>query len=311
MKKIGVIVARFQVPTLHAGHVQLLSDIAKRADKVIVFLGHKTHQPDLKNPYPLKVRKGMLKQVIEKHNFSNIVIDTIEDHPISNEGWSDDLDSKITLHVEKEGVDVEVTLYGSRDSFINYYTGRHKTEVVEEKIIASGTEMRNRILSLTEDELTDLHREGMVYGLKAVYPVGMSVVDVVVYRKSYSGYEYLLARKPRENVFRMIGGFFDVTQDESLEEAALRELKEEAGDIEVQEPIYLMSEKMEDWRYNDNQHKIVSSFFAMEYVSGTPIPNDDIEELRWMTEDETRKNLIADNHKNLLEKIITYTSSLK
>ena len=314
MKKIGVIVARFQVPTLHEGHVELLRSVASKSDVTVVFLGYKSHQPDLKNPYPLEVRKGMLTQTLEKENLTNIVIDCLLDHPESNEGWSEDLDEKIASHIEtlkkETGEDSHVTLYGSRDSFIKYYSGKHATEELKEKIVASGTDMRNKILERSPSELTTAHREGMLYGLKAVYPVGMSVVDIGVYRKEGEGYEYLLGRKPRENAYRVFGGFFDVTADMTLEEAALRELREEAGDIEVKDPVYLMSTKVNDWRYVDNQHKIVTAFFTAEYVQGKPKASDDIEELMWVKERDMPTLPIAESHKVLVEKLRAYTKSL-
>jgi bifunctional NMN adenylyltransferase/nudix hydrolase len=228
----------------------------------------------------------MLAQSLEKLGLNDkVTIDSIEDHPISNELWSEELDKKIAAHKETFP-DLQVRLYGSRDSFIKCYFGVHQNEVIPEVPAISGTDMRNQVLTLPSHDLTDAHREGMIYGLKNVYPVGMAVVDIAVYKKVGNNIYFLLGRKPRETVFRLFGGFFDVSVDGSLEEAALRELREEAGDIKVTAPVYLTSTKIDDWRYRDNAHKIVTSLFIVEYISGEPAPSDDIVELKWVKRED-------------------------
>lgn len=307
MKKIGVIIARFQVPTLHAGHLHLVEEALKQSDTLVVFLGYKVSQPDINNPFSFLIRKAMLIQALTKLGLEDkVTIDLIEDHPISNELWSQDLDTKIKAHAEafsKTYNDaVEATLFGSRDSFIKSYFGIHKTAEVSDVPAMSGTMMREKVLAQKEEDLNDHHREGIVYGLKHVYPVGMSVVDVVIYKKEHRKIYFLLGRKPRETCLRVVGGFFDVSQDDSLEDAVCREAKEEVGDITLGEPTYLMSKKIDDWRYRNNQHKIISSLFMAEYVSGDPVANDDLEEIRWVDIDDISKLSVTESHQEFLVK---------
>lgn len=304
MKKIGIIVARFQVPSLHDGHVHLITEAAKKVDKLVIFLGYKVNQPDTKNPFSYAVRKAMLEQTLLLIGLKDkVVIDKIEDNPISNDSWCNELDIKIE-EIVKDLEDAEVILYGSRDSFITHYTGKFLTQEVKDVLGISGTEIRGQVLSLTEDKLTDAHREGALYGLKNIYPVGMAVVDVVVYKKTEAGISVLLGRKRREVLFRIIGGFFDVTVDTSLEDAALRELREEVGEIVVTDPVYVTSLKIDDWRYRDNQHKIVSSLFMVNYVSGDAVANDDIEEVRWVDVDDIERLGVITSHKRFIEKVL-------
>ena len=126
MKKIGIIVARFQVPTLHSGHLHLIREAIKQSDLLVIFLGHKVNQPDRKNPFTLSVRKGMLVQELMKMNaLDGVTVDTIEDHPVSNECWSEELDRKIEGYILTKNIkQAEVTLYGSRDSFTGSYFGK-------------------------------------------------------------------------------------------------------------------------------------------------------------------------------------------
>lgn len=309
MKKIGIIVARFQVPSLHTGHVHLIREAMKQSDELVIFLGYKVTQPDTKNPFTFSVRKGMLEQELTRLGLSETVaIDSIEDHPVSNQLWSEELDNKIEKHVGAKNA--VVTLYGSRDSFTGSYFGKHVTSVIDDAkesgVSLSGTAMRERVLAIKEDELTQAHREGMIYGLAQGYPVGMSVVDVLVYKKEGEAIYFLLGRKEREVAFRIIGGFFDVTVDATLEDAALRELKEEAGSIVTTSPIYVSSKKVDDWRYRDNKHKIVSSLFIVQYREGECVPSDDIKELMWVRQEDISSTLIVESHREFIDKGIAY-----
>jgi bifunctional NMN adenylyltransferase/nudix hydrolase len=285
----------------------LLEHVIGQSDKVIIFLGYKVNQPDRKNPFTLRTRKGMVSQIVREKGYSEAtIIDHIEDHPMSNVYWSSELDKKIKAHIDALGYDnAEVTLYGSRDSFIKAYTGDFSTKVIEDAkesgVTISGTQMRSRILSLKDDELTNEHREGIVYGLSQLYRVGMSVVDILIYKKENNETYILLGRKAKENAYRIIGGFFDVEKDNSLEEAALRELEEEAGDIAITNMRYVCSKKIDDWRYKDNDHKIVSSLFLAEYLGGEIQARDDLAELQWVALKDIARTAIVESHTEFIK----------
>ena len=301
MKKIGVIVARFQVPSLHDGHIDLIMKVAEYSDMAIIFLGYKINQPDTKNPFSITVRKAMLESELKKLNLlDRFVIDTIEDHPVSSKEWSSDLDDKINIHKNnyetKFNNKVEVKLFGSRDSFLAVYDGKFQTEEIKPLLSTSGTQIRGDILDLKEDELNKENRMGMLYAMKHIYPVGMAVADILVYKKEGKDIYFLFGKKSRSNTYGLIGGFFDVDQDDSLESAAIRELKEEVGDVKVKNLKYVTSSKLNDWRYVDNDHKMVSSFFIAEYVSGDPVASDDIAEVLWVRNEDVEKFNVLPHH---------------
>jgi bifunctional NMN adenylyltransferase/nudix hydrolase len=123
-------------------------------------------------------------------------------------------------------------------------------------------------------------RAGVVYAAYNRYPQALPTVDVAVTRTVEGGEtEILLARKPGEKGYRLIGGFVDPT-DASLEAAARREVMEEAH-IEISRPVYAGCFLVDDWRYRHEVDKIVTTLFVAEYMYGAIQPDDDIEELRW------------------------------
>jgi bifunctional NMN adenylyltransferase/nudix hydrolase len=110
-----------------------------------------------------------------------------------------------------------VTQYGGRDSFIPYYSGEFPCREVEPSayIAASGTlERRNALLEVRSS--ADW-RAGVVYAAYNRYLQVLPTVDVAVTRETDDGeLEILLAKKPGEKGYRLIGGFVSPT-DGSLE----------------------------------------------------------------------------------------------
>lgn len=133
MKKIGVIVGRFQVPELHAGHHYLVETVTEQSDHVLVILGY-TEIISERNPFSLEARTLLFQKT-----HPEIKLEKIADHP-SDEKWSRALDEIITQHFP----DDIITLFGSRDSFLLTYTGRFKTTYVPPIPAPSGTEIRKK-----------------------------------------------------------------------------------------------------------------------------------------------------------------------
>ncbi len=108
------------------------------------------------------------------------------------------------------------------------------------------------------------------------YPTVFATVDVVI-RK---GNQLLLGRKPHQTKFRFVGGFTDPALDNSYEDAAKREAKEETG-IDVQSVKYLGSTRIDDPRYRNTPDCIITHLFEATEWSGEPFASDDIAELKW------------------------------
>lgn len=96
-----------------------------------------------------------------------------------------------------------------------------------------------------------------------------------------------------------------VDDGETDEQAALREVREEAGiDCETLEKI----EKIEYWYFGNERgervryHKFVH-FFLMKYVSGDVKNHDhEVAEVRWVSPDEAIEMLAFDAEKKVVEK---------
>ena len=110
----GVIVGRFQVDELHKMHYDLINSVREKHEKTYIFLGiPKDGRLTVSNPLPFDARQEMITTL-----FPDVKVLFIRDRE-SNEEWVNNLDDQIdaiTTNFDK------VTVYGSRDSFLDTYT---------------------------------------------------------------------------------------------------------------------------------------------------------------------------------------------
>jgi bifunctional NMN adenylyltransferase/nudix hydrolase len=266
---VGVIIGRFQVDALHDGHIEMLSHVQSKHDRVVVFLGIPAMQyGSLNNPLDFQSRQQMIQE-----KFPQFIILPLQDRR-SDKAWSDTIDSLISnIIIPKQSV----VLYGARDSFIPYYKGKYSVielETENNKFL-SGTEVRNRIKNTTK--LDESFRRGAIWQTFNRYNNCFTTVDVAILNDKE---EVLLAKKPDEHGWRFVGGFAE-TSSFSFEDDAIREVKEETG-VEVDRPKYIASCVINDWRLTKEKDKIKTLFFKCKYLFGSPKANDDICELSWI-----------------------------
>lgn len=293
MKGTGVIIARFQTPYLHEGHILLIEETQKKHNKVVIVLGVSPLSGSRRNPYDFYTREKMLKKA-----FPDVVVLPLSDHPSDHE-WSRGLDKLLKSTFTNE----KFSLYGSRDSFIKYYSGNLETFEIPAKGKFNATEIRNEYADKVSD--SEDFRGGILYALYNTYTKVYPTVDIAVFRNDRT--EVLLGKKSINNKWRFIGGFVDPT-DESYEAAALRELKEECGPIEVSNINYEASANIDDWRYRAEADQIITIFYGVDYVFGNPQAADDIAEVTWVKISELpemmeRKDTTPE-HINLFKHII-------
>lgn len=264
--KTGVIIARFQTPYLHEGHTHLINSIQQKHNKLVVVLGVAPIIGTRKNPYDYHTREKLLKK-----QYPNIVVLPLSDHP-NDSMWSQNLDQLLTSAFPSE----KFILYGSRDSFIPYYTGKIETQELPEHGDYNATQLRAMFADLVFDSQD--FRAGIIYAYNHQYTKVYPTVDVAVFRNDKT--EILLGSKHINNKWRLLGGFSD-PEDNNFEEAAKRELLEEAGPIEVGPLSYEMSSKIDDWRYRNEADKIITTVFSCDHIFGTPTGQDDIAEVDW------------------------------
>lgn len=266
--EVGIIVARFQSPYLHEGHIEILTQVIHSHPRVIVFLGNSPVRCSKNNPLDFQARKAMLEE-----KYPNIEVYYIDDVG-NNDVWSKNLDQLIRKTI---GPNQKAVLYGSRDSFIAAYSGKFPTiELVPTKFI-SASQIRKNVGIKSKN--TQEFREGVVWAVENQFPTVHPTVDFAII--NFAKEEVLLARKPNEQLIRFPGGFAETTTA-TYEEDVLREAREETGLVFDSAPIYIGSQLIDDWRYRSEANKIKTLMFVLSYNGGDPKADDDIADVRWV-----------------------------
>ncbi len=287
---VGVIVGRFQVDELTDGHKKLIGAVQKEHKRVIIFLGLSPCKCTFNNPLDFQARKIMLQEAypdIEIYYIHDIGSDVI---------WSDDLDGKI---IERVYTDESVCLYGSRDSFIQYYSGKFDTCELEQEVFVSGTEVRKRLVKQAKRNAD--FRAGVICSTFDSWPSVLPTVDIAILNES--GTKILLGKKEHETFYRFIGGFGEPGED--FETTAVREVKEEAN-IDVDSLEYIKSFVINDWRYKNEVNKITTILYKTTLKTGTPSPGDDIHSLRWFPFNKFTITSIISEHKEMLTYLLEH-----
>ncbi len=280
---VGVIIGRFQVNSLHDGHRYLIDKVIKKHKKILILVGVSPVK-DKRNPLSFEDRKYMIKDIYHEPNVKVLPVVDVK----SDIQWSKDVDKIIGKR--------KARLYCSRTGFKSRYFGKHKVVNIKSTGAMTGSEMR-KLLGNSFGFSRDF-RYGIIHHVMNQHDTGFATVDVAIMK----GDKILLGQKKEDNgKWRFIGGFYDV-KDITLEETAIREVREETG-LVVRQPEYICSAKIDDWRYRGSNDGIITTFFKVRYGRDLPPKaGDDINKVKWFKLSDVDK-VIIEEHRELLSKL--------
>jgi len=293
---VGILVGRWQVHELHEAHRELIDTVKAAHDRVIIFVGLSSLRNTLNNPLDFDTRKRMILE-----QYPDIEVYYVEDHP-SDEVWSRTLDALIDRWLKPYQTCV---LYGSRDSFLQYYSGKFATQELESTKFISGTEMRRRITNSFPS--SPAFRAGMIAASMNRYTSALPTVDIAILSDDRT--KVLMGRKHTDSGLRFIGGFASTTS-RTYEADARREVMEETH-VEISDPVYIGSTLINDWRYKNEKDKIKTMFYAATYLYGRPQADDDIASVEWIATSELIRNVpVIPEHVPLVTMLADYLAKL-
>ena len=265
---VGVVIGRFQVHELHAGHRLLLNEAAKHG-KMLAFIGVSKRLVTRDDPLDYPSRERMIREAYPKASMAPLY-----DQP-TDEGWTRILDQTINAMFPTDGA----TLYGGRDSFKPHYKGTRMVIEIDEIPVLSGTEVREQVGNIIQNSRD--WRAGAVYAAFNQYPRLNPCVDIAIIRKNeYGVAEVLLGLREHEmGKHRFPGGHIDTT-DACAEDAAKREALEETG-LEINNLRYVCQRKVDSW-INTKNYIIYTTLFVADYTFGAAQAGDDLDKTKWV-----------------------------
>lgn len=256
-----VFIGRFQ--PLHNAHVEIIRKAAQLADKVIVVVGSANQPRTLKNPFSYEERERILYETLWKLE-TELIVKSNYDTIYNDDAWAVRVQNIVAKHTTE---DSKVAIIGHKKDETSFYLDMFpQWELVEVDLIEELSASQIRQLYFREDynpnfirsvvpqnvleylnkfakteEYKQILREiDFVEKYKSQYasfpyPPTFVTVDAIVVQ---SGHILMIRRRaePGRGLLALPGGFLDAYGDKSLEDAMLRELREETG-LKVPAPV--------------------------------------------------------------------------
>lgn len=302
--RVGVIVGRFQVDELHEGHRLLIDKAYEDSSAVIIVLGSGPLPTSPRNPLPYETRAAMIRR-----EYPQAIIAELNDRH-DDQDWSNALDElidNIIAFTPELTYTTEVSFYGSRDSFIDYYNGHYPYIHVEGADIGvSGTLRRERI-SKNPLGTTDFAR-GVIWANHAKFPTVYGVVDMAVYSvpEGEEDPHILLITKYGREGYYFPGGFCDVGSLSDEEDASRETLEETGITVEPDKWRYVKSlSVLDDWRYRGEPDEMRTRIFSTVLPDRPePTAGDDAETAQWVAISSLKREDFHTNHHRLFDILI-------
>lgn len=293
----GVVIGRFQVPTLHAGHHHIIAH-ANRHERCVVVVGSGPFLGTKREPLDFLTRQRMINNV-----YPNAVVQSLGDHP-SDEEWSNRLDETLRT-ISPTG---SITLYGSRDSFIPHYKGSNLTKEVEQVEFSSGTEVRQQTFYDIRD--TEDFRRGAIYSANIRSVPSLLAIDVAMWRskpETPARKEILIAKaKIRPNEWKIPGRM--VSRDSNCIETEINKVAAEF-DLGLTTTVEATNKPtlnpalailpIRDWKYGADAPTVWTGLYLVPvvYGSGRPSARSKYRESMWLPlGDELPPGMIPEHH---------------
>ena len=284
MKK-GLFIGRFQ--PFHKAHKKVIMDLAKKVDYLIIGIGSSNKHHTFDNPFTLKERTDMINDSLEIKNYSIKPIPDLDDyskwakHVATIIGGIDIVftGNKLVKELfEKENINVETITHSS------YISG-----TLVRDMVAKSQKWEKYVTKKTANVVKKVGGLERIQSLSKIYKNPVPTVDIII--ETDKGI-LLIERKHEPFGWALPGGHVDY--GESLEDAAIREAKEETSlDIEIIEQFHTYSNPKRDPR----AHKISTVYIAN--AKGKAKANDDAKNVGIFTKDNLPE-LVFD-HKRILE----------
>lgn len=247
-----VFIGRFQ--PLHNAHVEIIRKAGELAEKVIIVVGSANQPRTFKNPFSFEERKELIYQNCV--NFvGSLIVESTHDTIYNHDAWAVRVQNIVAKHTTEES---KVAIIGHKKDETSFYLDMFpQWELIE--LPSIGNLSASQIRHVYFNEANDPKWFGLVVSESTIefllkfaetedyqqiirelefiekyksqyssfpYPPTFVTVDAIVVQ---SGHVLMIRRRaePGKGLLALPGGFLDALSDKSLEDAMIRELREE------------------------------------------------------------------------------------
>ena len=333
MKKYDAIVYIGRFQPVHNAHVEIMQRAAAITDRIIVIVGSANQPRTYKNPFTSEERK---KLIVSATNLvsATVYVEENMDTVYNNQAWAMRVQGIVSKYREygsniaiighkKDGssdylnffpqwdlIDVPLIepldatsirdLFFNRKVNMNFIQGVVPTSTLKFLNEFRGTGEYEAIIK--ERELIEEYKKP--YNSLPYAPIFVTTDAIVI----QSAHVLMIKRKssPGKGLWALPGGFVNAATDKSIQDAAIRELKEEAG-IKVPVPVLIGSIK--DIRVFDaigrsSRGRTITHAFKIILPDGE-LPKvkgmDDAEKAKWIPIGELDSSLCFEDHYEIIQ----------
>jgi len=328
-----VLIGRFQ--PFHTAHLLLAGRATALADKLIFICGSANQPRTYKNPFTFDERARMIKYATG--GFSGTLAVSVEPNPdtiYNDQAWAVRVQALVAKHTKPGD---KVGIIGHRKDPSSFYLdmfpqwGFEEVELLEpldatdirslyfkrdvnmnfiRNVVPPTTfDFLERFKESKEYEQVIREREFLIENAKQYaslkYPPIFSTADTVVIQ---SGHVLMIKRRaePGKGLWALPGGYVNANTDKTVEDAAIRELREETM-IKVPAPVLrgsIVRSKVFDAIDRSPRGRIITHAFYIQLPDGE-LPkvkgSDDAEKARWVPIAEVRSEECFEDHYEILQ----------
>jgi bifunctional NMN adenylyltransferase/nudix hydrolase len=326
-----VLIGRFQ--PFHNAHLEIVRRATTLTDNLIIVTGSAAQPRTYKNPFTSRERELMILAAT-RGMAMNITVESNPDTLYNDQAWAVRIQSLVAKHTKPGS---KIAIIGHKKDDSSFYLDMFPQwgyENVEEIAPLSAVNIRDLYFKRnanmefirgvvppsTFDFLADFWKtaayEQVVREREFVenykkqyaslpYPPIFSTADAVVIQ---SGHVLMVKRRsePGKGLWALPGGYVNANTDKSVEDAAIRELREETG-IKVPAPVLrgnIVRSKVFDAIDRSPRGRIITHAFYIQLPDGE-LPKvkgqDDAEKAKWTAIAEVRSEECFEDHYEILQ----------
>lgn len=329
-----VLIGRFQ--PLHNAHLEIIKRATALTEKLVIVCGS-AHQPrTFKNPFTSIERERMIREA--SHNYQvSVRVEHNPDTIYNDQAWAIRVQNLVNKHVEPGD---RIGIIGHKKDETSFYLDMFPQWAMEEvpmyepldatsirdlyfrkelnmnflrNVIPASTMKFLDIFRDTEDYTQIIREREFVANYKKQYeslpypPVFVTTDAVVI----CSGHVLMIKRRsePGKSLWALPGGFLNANTDKSVQDAMIRELREETG-IKVPVPVLkgsIVGSKVFDAIARSARGRTITHAFKLVLQDGE-LPKvkgmDDAEKARWVPIGELDSSVCFEDHYEIIQHFV-------